>query len=177
MRKETLLVSAFALSGCAMFASKPPPPPTPFEAKKTPSGEFCSDMKVIFNGEHEPDRPFHRLKTIRTSLIETTAPERLQLMREVACDAKGDAVIDAGDYEGVSQDGKRVKFLAGTVIQWTAPSPALEAPSGGGFKPGGRPAVSLPNESRFVSPSKDDDEDEEAAVAKAKKKKKKSDDE
>lgn len=176
MRKE-LILSAIALSGCSMFAPKPPPPPVPFEAKKTPSGEFCSDMKVIFNGEHEPDRAFHRLKTVRTQLIETTAPERLQLLREVACETKGDAVIDAGDYEGVAPDGKRVKFLAGTVIQWTkAPEPTIDT-GAGGFKPGGRPAVSLPAESRFVSPSKDDEEDEEAAVAKAKKKKKKADDE
>ncbi|MCK6588925.1 MAG: hypothetical protein L6Q76_15235 [Polyangiaceae bacterium] len=76
-----IVVSATLIASCA----------TAFRDRRTPSGEFCSDMAVIPAGQ-VPDREYHRLQPITSNPAARTEAQRLESLRNYAMVASGTAV-------------------------------------------------------------------------------------
>ena len=104
-----------------------------FKDKRTPSGEFCSDMLVIPAGQ-EADSEYHRLQPISSDPKTRTEAERLESLRKAACAVGGDAVIEAVNEEVRAENATYATVSSGTAIIW------LRRPAGSGSKP-----LSLPN--------------------------------
>ena len=104
-----------------------------FKDKRTPSGEFCSDMQVIPAGQ-DADSEYHRLQPISSDPKARTEAERLESLRKAACSVGGDAVIEAVNEEVRAENATYATVSSGTAIIW------LRRPSGGGAKP-----LSLPS--------------------------------
>ncbi|WP_437593663.1 hypothetical protein [Sorangium sp. So ce1000] len=100
-------VGAALIAGCS----------TPFRDKRTPSGEFCSDMHVVPAGQL-PDREYHRLQPIASDPIARTEAERLESLRKAACAVGGDAVIEAVNEEIRTEDGRYASVASGTAVIW-----------------------------------------------------------
>src|SRR3954465_1588051 len=106
-----------------LFLPAPPGAPTclmscrPFKDKRTPSGEFCSDMAIIPAGQ-EPDREYHRLQPIQSDPKARTEAERLESLRKVACIAGGDAVIEAVNEEVRGENAQYATVSSGTTVIW-----------------------------------------------------------
>lgn len=114
--------------------------PPRFQDMRTPSGEFCTDMP-IYAGKDIPDREFHRLEPIQSAPSARTEPERLRSLRQAACYAGGDAVIEAIEEEIRLPDASYGKVAAGTAIVWTRREGAAPKPLGLGTKgTGDKPA-------------------------------------
>jgi hypothetical protein len=90
---------------------------TQFRDKRTPSGEFCSDMHVIPAGQL-PDREYHRLQPIASDPTARTEAERLESLRKAACGVGGDAVIEAVNEEIRTEDGRYASVASGTAVIW-----------------------------------------------------------
>ncbi|WP_437282335.1 hypothetical protein WME90_17710 [Sorangium sp. So ce375] len=90
---------------------------TPFRDKRTPSGEFCSDMYVVPAGQL-PDREYHRLQPIASDPTARTEAERLESLRKAACMVGGDAVIEAVNEEIRTEDGRYASVASGTAVIW-----------------------------------------------------------
>ncbi|WP_437553593.1 hypothetical protein WME97_18865 [Sorangium sp. So ce367] len=90
---------------------------TPFRDKRTPSGEFCSDMHVVPAGQL-PDREYHRLQPIASDPTARTEAERLESLRKAACAVGGDAVIEAVNEEVRTEDGRYASVASGTAVIW-----------------------------------------------------------
>lgn len=90
---------------------------TPFRDRRTPSGEFCSDMQVVPAGQM-PDREFHRLQPIASDPEARTEAERLESLRKAACAVGGDAVIEAVNEEIRTEDGRYATVASGTAVMW-----------------------------------------------------------
>ncbi|WP_437650547.1 hypothetical protein [Sorangium sp. So ce362] len=90
---------------------------TPFRDKRTPSGEFCSDMHVVPAGQL-PDREYHRLQPIASDPEARTEAERLESLRKAACGVGGDAVIEAVNEEIRTEDGRYASVASGTAVIW-----------------------------------------------------------
>ncbi|WP_437563454.1 hypothetical protein [Sorangium sp. So ce542] len=90
---------------------------TPFRDKRTPSGEFCSDMHVVPAGQL-PDREYHRLQPIASDPEARTEAERLESLRKAACAVGGDAVIEAVNEEIRTEDGRYASVASGTAVIW-----------------------------------------------------------
>ncbi|CAN93579.1 MULTISPECIES: hypothetical protein [Sorangium] len=90
---------------------------TPFRDKRTPSGEFCSDMHVVPAGQL-PDREYHRLQPIASDPTARTEAERLESLRKAACAVGGDAVIEAVNEEIRTEDGRYASVASGTAVIW-----------------------------------------------------------
>src|SRR5438128_5539866 len=115
-----VLVAAPLLGGCAQV---------PFEKRTTPSGDPCTDMPIIPGG-HAVDRPYHRLGPIASDPKATTEAERLWSLRQIACEKKADAVIEATNEEVRVPEGTGYLTRAsGTAIVWTQ-APARPRPVG-----------------------------------------------
>lgn len=99
-----------------------------FKDKRTPSGEFCSDMQVVPAGQ-EADSEYHRLQPISSDPKARTEAERLESLRKAACDVGGDAVIEAVNEEVRAENATYATVSSGTAIIW------LRRPSGNGAKP------------------------------------------
>lgn len=108
---QRLLLTAAAAAAIIAACS------TPFRAKRTPSGEFCSDMQVVPAGQ-APDREYHRLQPIASDPEARTEAERLESLRKAACDVGGDAVIEAVNEELRTEDGRYASVASGTAILW-----------------------------------------------------------
>lgn len=104
-----------------------------FKDKRTPSGEFCSDMLVIPAGQ-DADSEYHRLQPISSDPKARTEAERLESLRKAACAVGGDAVIEAVNEEVRAENATYATVSSGTAIIW------LRRPAGSGSKP-----LSLPN--------------------------------
>ena len=104
-----------------------------FKDKRTPSGEFCSDMLVIPAGQ-DADSEYHRLQPISSDPKARTEAERLESLRKAACSVGGDAVIEAVNEEVRAENATYATVSSGTAIIW------LRRPSGSGTKP-----LSLPS--------------------------------
>lgn len=91
-----------------------------FKDKRTPSGEFCSDMPVIPAGD-EPDLEFHRLQPIQSDIRARTEAERLESLRKAACAVGGDAVIEAVNEEVRNDQAQYVLVSSGTAVLWVRP--------------------------------------------------------
>jgi hypothetical protein len=104
-----------------------------FKDKRTPSGEFCSDMQVVPAGQ-DPDSEYHRLQPISSDPKARTEAERLESLRKAACSVGGDAVIEAVNEEVRAENATYATVSSGTAIIW------LRRPAGSGSKP-----LSLPS--------------------------------
>ncbi|AUX22607.1 hypothetical protein SOCEGT47_031110 [Sorangium cellulosum] len=147
---------------------------TPFRDRRTPSGEFCSDMHVVPAGQM-PDREYHRLQPIASDPEARTEAERLESLRKAACAIGGDAVIEAVNEEIRTEDGRYATVASGTAVMWvrrtegeakpltlhpTTEKPAEPAPAA---EPEAPPAEAEPTE-----PSSDELYEDAAPAAPAK---------
>jgi hypothetical protein len=108
-RPAVLCALAFLATSCAAFKDK-----------RTPSGEFCSDMPVIPAGD-EPDLEFHRLQPIQSDIRARTEAERLESLRKAACAVGGDAIIEAVNEEVRNDQAQYVLVSSGTAVLWVRP--------------------------------------------------------
>ena len=120
MSRSVVLCSSLALLFATSCAA--------FKDKRTPSGDFCSDMAVIPAGE-EPDLEYHRLQPIQSDIKARTEAERLESLRKAACTVGGDAVIEAVNEEVRNEQAQYVLVSSGTAVIWVRPK------TGGDVKP------------------------------------------
>ncbi len=90
---------------------------TPFKEKRTPSGDFCSDMPVIPAGT-TPDREYHRLEPVSSDPKARTEAERLESLRKAACKVGADAVIEAVNEEVRLDNAAYSTVSSGTAVTW-----------------------------------------------------------
>lgn len=107
----SLLAVAVAVA-CSAAACSPA-----FKDRRTPSGEFCSDMAIIPAGQ-EPDREYHRLQPIQSDPKAKTEAERLESLRKVACNVGADAVIEAVNEEVRGDNASYQMISSGTAVIW-----------------------------------------------------------
>src|SRR5262245_43022376 len=88
-----------------------------FKDRRTPSGDFCSDMAIIPAGQ-EPDREYHRLQPIQSDGKARTEAERLESLRKVACKVGADAVIEAVNEEVRGDNAQYQMVSSGTAVIW-----------------------------------------------------------
>jgi hypothetical protein len=88
-----------------------------FKDRRTPSGDFCSDMPIIPAGQ-EPDREYHRLQPIQSDPKARTEAERLESLRKVACKVGADAVIEAVNEEVRGDNAQYQTVSSGTAVIW-----------------------------------------------------------
>ena len=91
-----------------------------FRDRRTPSGEFCTDMAVIPAGD-EPDLEYHRLQPVQSDIKARTEAERLESLRKAACLVGGDAVIEAVNEEVRNEQAQFVTVSSGTAVIWVRP--------------------------------------------------------
>jgi hypothetical protein len=102
-----IVVSATLIASCSVS----------FRERRTPSGEFCSDMAVIPAGQ-VPDREYHRLQPITSNPEARTEAQRLESLRMAACEAGGDGVIEAVNEEIRQENGNYATVASGTAVTW-----------------------------------------------------------
>jgi hypothetical protein len=107
-----LLTTAIGASLLAVVACA-----APFRERRTPSGEFCSDMAVIPAGQ-EPPREYHRLQPIASDPEARTEAERLESLRKAGCEAGADGVIEAVNEEIRTENGNWATVASGTAVTW-----------------------------------------------------------
>ncbi|HTN92441.1 MAG TPA: hypothetical protein VL242_52600 [Sorangium sp.] len=132
---QRLLLSA-ALGAALISACS-----TAFRDKRTPSGEFCSDMYVVPAGQL-PDREYHRLQPIASDPEARTEAERLESLRRAACAVGGDAVIEAVNEEIRTEDGRYASVASGTAVIWVRRTDGEAKPLT--LHPANKPAESAP---------------------------------
>jgi hypothetical protein len=88
-----------------------------FKEKRTPSGDFCSDMPIIPAGS-EADREYHRLQPIQSDPKARTEAERLESLRKAACYVGADAVIEAVNEEVRGENAQYATVSSGTAVIW-----------------------------------------------------------
>jgi hypothetical protein len=98
-----------------------------FKNRRTPSGEFCSDMFVIPAGD-EPNLEYHRLQPVQSDIKAHTEAERLESLRKAACIVGGDAVIEAVNEEIRNEVGQYVLVSSGTSVVWVRPKGSEAVP-------------------------------------------------
>src|SRR5678809_1104337 len=91
-----------------------------FKNRRTPSGDFCSDMFVIPAGE-EPNLEYHRLQPVQSDIQAHTEAERLESLRKAACLVGADAVIEAVNEEVRNDAAQFVLVSSGTAVVWVRP--------------------------------------------------------
>src|SRR6185503_1851250 len=99
---------------------------TSFKDRRTPSGDFCSDMPVFPAGQ-EPVREYHRLQPITSDTKARTEAERLESLRKAACIVGGDAVIEAVNEEVRGENAAYLTVSSGTAVLWLRPNDRGEA--------------------------------------------------
>jgi hypothetical protein len=105
-----------------------------FKDKRTPSGEFCSDM-VVYPAGHEVEREYHRLQPITSDPKARTEAERLESLRKAACLVGGDAVIEAVNEEARGENAAYITVSSGTAVIWLRPNGEVKPLSIGAKKP------------------------------------------
>lgn len=133
-----------AASVVALFAACVPS----FQNRRTPSGDFCSDMPVIPAGQ-APDREYHRLRPVASDPEARTEAERLESLRKAACTAGADGVIEAANEEVRLANAAYSVVSSGTAITWvrrgeTEFKPLKSYPTGGGTKPAAAAPTATP---------------------------------
>jgi hypothetical protein len=91
-----------------------------FKDKRTPSGDFCSDMAIVPAGQ-EPEREYHRLQPIQSDPKARTEAERLESLRKAACKIDADAVIEAVNEEVRGDNAQYAMVSSGTAVIWLRP--------------------------------------------------------
>jgi hypothetical protein len=104
--RATLLAAAFS-TACGPA----------FKERRTPSGEFCSDMPILPAGT-DPDHEYHRLEPIHSDAKARTEAERLESLRKAACKVGADAVIEAVNEEIRSDNAQYATVSSGTAVLW-----------------------------------------------------------
>ncbi|MFO0592604.1 MAG: hypothetical protein U0441_33985 [Polyangiaceae bacterium] len=118
LRAFVISVSALAITmGCT---------PT-FKDRRTPSGDFCSDMAIIPAGE-EPNLEYHRLTPVQSDIKARTEAERLESLRKAACLVGADAVIEAVNEETRNEQAQYVLVSSGTAVIWVRPKGSEPVP-------------------------------------------------
>ncbi len=113
MDRLPLAAIAFAVSVTAACGPS-------FKDRRTPSGDFCSDMVVIPAGQ-EPDREYHRLQPIKSDITAKTEAERLESLRKAACLVGADSVIEAVNEEVRADNAQYATVSSGTAVIWLRP--------------------------------------------------------
>ncbi len=98
-----------------------------FKDKRTPSGDFCSDMPIVPAGQ-EPDREYHRLQPIQSDPKARTEAERLESLRKAACNIDADGVIEAVNEEVRGDNAQYAMVSSGTAVIWLHHKEAAEKP-------------------------------------------------
>ena len=111
-----------------------------FKDRRTPSGDFCSDMAVVPAGQ-EPDREYHRLQPIQSDPKAKTEAERLESLRKAACNVGADAVIEAVNEEVRGDNAQYGMVSSGTAVLWLH---RAEARQGGAIPLGAAPVGGAP---------------------------------
>jgi hypothetical protein len=88
-----------------------------FKERRTPSGEYCSDMPILPAGT-DPDREYHRLEPIQSEAKARTEAQRLESLRKAACKVGGDAVIEAVNEEVRADNAQYATVSSGTAVLW-----------------------------------------------------------
>jgi hypothetical protein len=88
-----------------------------FKERRTPSGEYCSDMPILPAGT-DPDHEYHRLEPIQSEAKARTEAERLESLRKAACRVGGDAVIEAVNEEVRADNAQYATVSSGTAVLW-----------------------------------------------------------
>lgn len=88
-----------------------------FKERKTPSGDFCSDMPIVPAGQ-DVDREYHRLQPIQSDPTAHTEAQRLESLRKAGCTAGADAVIEAVNEEVRGENAQYVTVSSGTAVTW-----------------------------------------------------------
>lgn len=109
---DRLLLAAAVLAALASASCGPS-----FKEKRTPSGDFCSDMPIIPAGQ-EADREYHRLQPIQSDTKARTEAERLESLRKAACNVGADAVIEAVNEEVRGENAQYTMVSSGTAVLW-----------------------------------------------------------
>ena len=110
MDSSRLAALALAVTATAACAAS-------FKDRRTPSGDFCSDMVIIPAGQ-EPDREYHRLQPIKSEITAKTEAERLESLRKAACVVGADAVIEAVNEEVRAENAQYATVSSGTAVLW-----------------------------------------------------------
>jgi len=113
MDRLTLAAIALAVTATAACAAS-------FKDRRTPSGDFCSDMVIIPAGQ-EPDREYHRLQPIKSDISAKTEAERLESLRKAACLVGADSVIEAVNEEVRADNAQYATVSSGTAVIWLRP--------------------------------------------------------
>jgi hypothetical protein len=113
MDRTYLAALALAVTATAACAAS-------FKDRRTPSGDFCSDMVIIPAGQ-EPDREYHRLQPIKSEITAKTEAERLESLRKAACLVGADSVIEAVNEEVRADNAQYATVSSGTAVIWLRP--------------------------------------------------------
>src|SRR5262245_30745317 len=132
MNGRSLVSLALLVAGCAPS----------FEKALTPSGDPCTDMPILSNGQ-TVEREYHRMGPVKSALKCTTDAERVESLRREACKRGADAVIEATVEEERQSDNSRVQRASGTAVTWRR-APAPSTPLGGTHAPAAAPAPAAP---------------------------------
>jgi hypothetical protein len=125
-----------------------------FKDRRTPSGDFCSDMAVVPAGQ-EPDREYHRLQPIQSDPKAKTEAERLESLRKAACNVGADAVIEAVNEEVRGENAQYGTVSSGTAVIWLHHADAATRPAGPvplGAAQGAPASGSLPTKGAVAAP-------------------------
>jgi hypothetical protein len=98
-----------------------------FKERRTPSGEYCSDMPILPAGT-DPEREYHRLEPIQSEAKARTEAERLESLRKAACKVGGDAVIEAVNEEVRADNSQYATVSSGTAVLWMRHANATPKP-------------------------------------------------
>ena len=132
---DRLLLAAAVLAALSPAGCGPS-----FKEKRTPSGDFCSDMPIIPAGQ-EPDREFHRLQPIQSETKARTEAERLESLRKAACNVGADAVIEAVNEEVRGDNAQYGTVSSGTAVIWIRRGTGEVKPLGINVKKAALPAA------------------------------------
>lgn len=119
MHRASVLVASAVLiaAGCAPA----------FKDRRTPSGDFCSDMAVV-PADEETNLEYHRLVPVQSDMKARTEAERLESLRKAACLVGGDAVIEAVNEEVRNESAQFVLVSSGTAVIWVRPKSGVAVP-------------------------------------------------
>jgi hypothetical protein len=150
----TATLAASLFTGCSTF-----------QDKRTPSGDFCSDMPVLPAGQ-VPDREYHRLQPVASDPECRTEAERLESLRKSACKVGADAVIEAANEEVRQTNASFALVSSGTAVTWVRrtnvdvkafsayPTHATTTPSAAAPEPEAAPPPPVEDPATAATPAK-----------------------
>ena len=119
MHRASVLVASAVLLAAGCSAS--------FKDRRTPSGDFCSDMPVV-PADEDTNLEYHRLVPVQSDMKARTEAERIESLRRAACLVGGDAVIEAVNEEVRNESAQYVLISSGTAVIWVRPKSGAAVP-------------------------------------------------